>query len=59
MKLKFLTQNNKLKKTSKTTGARVFNFGITAVKSCIGALECKKYCYADKGLRKFSNDYFI
>lgn len=46
MKLKFLTQNSKMKKS---TDARVFNFGIPAKETCIGAGICKKYCYAAKG----------
>ena len=31
--MNLLTQNTKLKKTSKELGKRVFNFGITAYKS--------------------------
>lgn len=49
MKLKLLSQNSKLKKTGKINGAKVYNFGIPAVKTCIGATTCKAYCYASKG----------
>ena len=50
-----LTQNSKLKKTSKLVQRRVLNFGIPAYKSetgkvtCPFADECVKYCYARKG----------
>jgi len=51
-----LTQNAKMKKTSKTENIRLFNFGITAYKSystktvtCPFAKDCIKYCYAKKG----------
>ena len=53
--MNLLTQNTKLKKTSKELGKRVFNFGIPAYKSASGkltcpmALECIKFCYAKKG----------
>ena len=46
MKLKFITQNSKMKKSK---NAKVYNFGIPAKETCIGADECKKYCYAAKG----------
>lgn len=46
MKLQFITQNSKMKKS---TEARVFNFGIPAKETCKGAGECKKFCYAAKG----------
>ena len=51
----------KLKKTSKTLGLRVFNFGIPAYKSASGKLtcpmadECVKFCYAKKGAYIWSN----
>ncbi len=51
-----LTQNDKMRKTSKETGTRIFNFGITAYKShstnkitCPFAKDCIKFCYARKG----------
>ena len=59
--MNLLTQNSKLKKTSKTLGLRVFNFGIPAYKSASGKLtcpmadECVKFCYAKKGAYIWSN----
>lgn len=53
--MELLTQNSKLKKTSKTTGLRVFNFGIPAQDTCLWAGDCKKYCYASKGAYIWSN----
>jgi hypothetical protein len=50
-----LTQNSKLKKTSKLSGLRVFNFGIPAQDTCLWAGECKKFCYASKGAYVWSN----
>ena len=56
-----LTQNGKLKKTSKELGVRVFNFGIPAYKSASGKLTCPmadgcvKFCYAKKGAYIWSN----
>jgi hypothetical protein len=50
-----LTQNSKLKKTSKVNGLRVYNFGIPAQDTCIWAGDCKKYCYASKGAYIWSN----
>ena len=57
-----LTQNSKIKKTSKKFGVRLFNFGITAYKSqrtgkmiCPFADKCVKYCYAQKGAYIWSN----
>ena len=52
--MNLLTQNSKLKRTSKELGLRVFNFGIPAYKSASGKLtcpfadECVKFCYAKK-----------
>ena len=52
--MNLLTQNSKLKKTSKKLGVRVFNFGIPAYKSASGKLTCPmadacvKFCYAKK-----------
>lgn len=59
--MNLLTQNSKLKKTSKLTGLRVFNFGIPAYKSATGKLtcpfagDCVKFCYAQKGAYSWSN----
>jgi len=56
-----LTQNSKLKKTSKIMGVRVFNFGIPAYRSVTGKTTCPfaggcvKYCYAQKGAYIWSN----
>ena len=59
--MNLLTQNSKLKKTSKALSLRVFNFGIPAYKSASGKLtcpmadECVKFCYAKKGAYIWSN----
>lgn len=59
--MNLLTQNSKLKKTSKSLGVRVFNFGIPAYKSASGrvicgmAKDCIKFCYARKGAYIWSN----
>ncbi len=59
--MNLLTQNSKLKKTSKSLGLRVFNFGIPAYKSASGKLTCPfadacvKFCYARKGAYIWSN----
>lgn len=56
-----LTQNSKLKKTSKALGLRVFNFGIPAYKSITGKITCPfadkciKFCYARKGAYIWGN----
>tara|TARA_R110002153_G_scaffold155987_1_gene308131 strand:- start:207 stop:824 length:618 start_codon:yes stop_codon:yes gene_type:complete len=56
-----ITQNSKLKKTSKELGLRVFNFGITAYKTSKGKITCPfadaciKFCYAKKGAYIWSN----
>lgn len=56
-----LTQNSKLKKTSKENNKRVFNFGISAYKTSTGkivcpfAKDCIKFCYAKKGAYNFGN----
>ena len=53
--MNLLTQNQKLKDTSKKLGVKVFNFSIPAYKSetgktvCPFADACIKYCYAQKG----------
>ena len=59
--MNLLTQNSKLKKTSKALSLRVFNFGIPAYKSVSGKLtcpmadECVKFCYAKKGAYIWGN----
>ena len=59
--MNLLTQNSKLKKTSKQLGVRVFNFGIPAYKSasgrviCAMADKCVDWCYAKKGAYIWSN----
>ena len=59
--MNLLTQNSKLKNTSKELGLRVFNFGILAYKSASGKLTCPmadtcvKFCYAKKGAYIWSN----
>ena len=59
--MNLLTQNSKLKRTSKKLGLRVFNFGIPAYKSASGKLTCPmadtcvKFCYAKKGAYIWSN----
>lgn len=59
--MNLLTQNTKLKKTSKALELRVFNFGIPAYKSSSGKLTCPmadgciKFCYAKKGAYIWSN----
>ena len=59
--MNLLTQNSKLKRTSKELGIRVFNFGIPAYKSASGKLTCPmadacvKFCYAKKGAYIWSN----
>ena len=59
--MELLTQNSKIKKTSREFGVRLYNFGITAYKSQSGKLTCPfadkciKYCYAQKGAYSWSN----
>tara|TARA_X000001382_G_scaffold128442_1_gene118148 strand:+ start:403 stop:1047 length:645 start_codon:yes stop_codon:yes gene_type:complete len=60
--IQILTQNTKMKKTSKENKIRLFNFGITAYKSystgkitCPFAKDCVKYCYAKKGAYVWRN----
>ena len=59
--MNLLTQNTKIKKTSKTLGVKLMNFGIPAYKSASGKLtcpmadECVKFCYARKGAYIWSN----
>ena len=59
--MNLLTQNTKLKKTSKFFNKRVFNFGIPAYKTASGkttcpfADKCVKFCYAKKGAYIWSN----
>ncbi len=52
--MKLLTQNSKLKKTSKKTGYNIFNFGITAIKTCPSALQCISDCYAQQGAYRWT-----
>lgn len=53
--MNLLTQNTKIKDTSKAMGVKVFNFSIPAYKSetgkvtCPFADSCIKFCYAQKG----------
>ena len=53
--MNLLTQNAKMKKTSKENKAKIFNFSIPAYKTrsgktvCPFAKDCIKYCYAQKG----------
>ena len=59
--MNLLTQNSKLKRTSKELDVRVFNFGIPAYKSASGKITCPfadaciKFCYAKKGAYIWSN----
>jgi len=57
-----LTQNSKLRKTSKAVGLKVMNFGIPAFedpetgrRTCPFAGACAKFCYAQKGAYVWSN----
>jgi hypothetical protein len=56
-----LTQNSKMRKTSKEYGVRLFNFGIPAYKTMSGKMTCPfadacvKFCYAQKGAYAWSN----
>ncbi len=57
-----ITQNGKLKKTSKAIGLKVMNFGIPALvdpssgrRTCPFAGACAKFCYAQKGAYSWSN----
>ena len=59
--MNLLTQNTKLRNTSKTLDIKVFNFGIPAYKSISGRLTCPmadaciKFCYAKKGAYIWKN----
>lgn len=59
--MQLLTQNSKLKKTSKELKTKVYNFGIPAYKSLTGKITCPfadscvKFCYAQKGAYIWSN----
>ena len=59
--MNLITQNSKLKTTSKKLNLRVFNFGIPAYKTksgkitCPFADKCIKFCYAQKGAYIWSN----
>ena len=56
-----LTQNTKLRKTSKAIGLKVMNFGIPAYedsegrRTCPFAGSCASFCYAQKGAYSWSN----
>lgn len=52
--MKLLSVNKKMKKTADAMGVRLFNFGIRTT-TCIGALECKSFCYADRGAYVWGN----
>ena len=59
--MQLLTQNSKIKKTSKYFGVRLFNWTLPAYKSKSGKLicpmadKCIKFCYARKGAYIWSN----
>jgi len=59
--MELLTQNSKLKNTSKELNVRVFNFGIPAYKTASGKVtcpfadKCVEFCYAQKGAYAWSN----
>jgi len=61
--MNLLTQNSKIKKTSKHFGVNLFNFSIPAYKSKTGEItcplagECVKFCYAQKGFYKLSQKW--
>ena len=53
--INLLTQNSKMKHTSKENGVKIMNFSIPAYKTksgkitCPFAADCVKFCYAQKG----------
>ncbi|MBT7928569.1 hypothetical protein HN682_01440, partial [Candidatus Peregrinibacteria bacterium] len=50
----YLTNTNKkIKKTGKLNNKRLFEFNLTAKKTCPQAKDCLKYCFADKGTYKY------
>ena len=59
--MNLLTQNGKLKSTSKKLGVKVYNFGIPAYRSVTGKMtcpmadECVQFCYARKGAYIWGN----
>ena len=61
--MNLLTQNSKIKKTSKHFGVKLFNFSIPAYKSkdgmvtCPMADSCIKFCYARKGAYPLANKW--
>jgi hypothetical protein len=61
--MNLLTQNSKIKKTSKHFNTRLFNFSIPAYRSksgqvtCPLAGDCVKFCYAKKGFYLLSAQY--
>lgn len=46
-----LSQNSKMKKAT----LRTFDFALPAIKTCIGAGECKSFCYATRGAFNYPN----
>ena len=58
-----LTQNSKIKKTSKYFNTKLFNFSIIAYKSKKGEITCPfadtciELCYAQKGFYKMSEKF--
>jgi len=53
--MEILSQNAKMKKTSKITGKNTHNFDIPARKTCPKAKDCLSYCYASKGSYCYPN----
>lgn len=47
-----LTQNSKLKKTSKLHNCKILGFNLPPVTTCPYAGECRKYCYAVKAMAR-------
>src|SRR5574343_1331655 len=50
-----LTQNNKMKKSSKESAYVIYNFTLPAIETCPAAGACKTGCYAAQGTYKFGN----
>ena len=47
--------NQKIKKTGKLNGVRLYEFNLPAIDSCPFADDCKVYCYAHKGTYLYKN----
>ena len=47
--------NQKIKKTGKMNGVRLYEFNLPAIDSCPFAEECKEYCFANKGTYLYRN----